>query len=92
MSLHVMWGTNYIYYLCSSYWIIYLDPCTTVSAPDNGSVVLYSDGATTKAMFSCETGSTLKGKSTITCRADGSWDIIEPSCGIKHCTKKSGDG
>ena len=63
------------------YFLFILVPCSTLSRPANAMVALESDGTTTRAVFECKLGSTLKGESTVTCRADGTWDFTEPSCG-----------
>ena len=57
-------------------------PCSTLSTPANATIVLESDGSTTKAVFECDFGSTLKGERTVSCRADGTWDFTEPTCGM----------
>ncbi|KAL4230224.1 Sushi [Mactra antiquata] len=54
--------------------------CSAIGSPDNGVVVLSTDGYTTQASFSCIKSYSLKGSSVLTCRNDGTWDLIEPTC------------
>jgi hypothetical protein len=33
-------------------------------------------------VYSCVTGFTLVGQSVLVCKSDGSWDFVEPTCGM----------
>lgn len=56
--------------------------CSALSSPENGAVILSTDGYTTVASFTCDTDYSMKGSSLLTCRNDGSWDLVQPSCGM----------
>ena len=45
-------------------------------------MVSSTDGATTTALVSCDTGYTISGDNVMSCRTDGTWNISTPSCGM----------
>ncbi|XP_060562325.1 sushi, von Willebrand factor type A, EGF and pentraxin domain-containing protein 1-like [Ruditapes philippinarum] len=55
-------------------------PCSALGSPTGGHVTVQSDGSTTTAVYECYTNYTLNGPSQLTCRSDGSWDFLEPTC------------
>lgn len=40
-----------------------------------------TDGVVSVATFQCEVGYTIQGDDVLTCRDDGTWDLLEPTCG-----------
>ena len=56
--------------------------CQALGVPTGGEVDLSSDGFKTAAKFVCLPGYTLEGQQNLTCKGDGSWDFLPPSCGI----------
>jgi hypothetical protein len=40
-----------------------------------------TDGLSTSAVISCETGYTISGTRTVKCRSDGTWDFSTAVCG-----------
>ena len=56
--------------------------CTTAVNPTGGSVKLQTDGYITKAVYECDVDYSLEGNEILTCRADGTWDLTPPSCGM----------
>ena len=55
--------------------------CETLYPVDNGVINITTDGSTTQATYTCESGFSLKGFSLLTCRSDGAWDFSPPVCG-----------
>ena len=39
-----------------------------------------TDGQQTKAIYSCDSGYSIGGVSVLTCRSDGTWDLLPPVC------------
>lgn len=60
--------------------------CDSLSVPSGGNVTQSTDGFTTKAYFTCMTGYTISGSSTLSCGSDGRWDVQSPSCGGRPAT------
>ncbi|XP_060586067.1 sushi, von Willebrand factor type A, EGF and pentraxin domain-containing protein 1-like [Ruditapes philippinarum] len=56
------------------------EKCPELSEPDSGSLTLTSTGSLTTASFSCLPGYYLKGKFSLTCGTDGTWNDDAPSC------------
>ncbi|XP_078687075.1 uncharacterized protein LOC144919463 isoform X5 [Branchiostoma floridae x Branchiostoma belcheri] len=61
--------------------------CPNLTAPANGAVsptgaVSYPNGVT----FSCDSGYGLTGVATLTCRADGTWSSLPPTCQPGQCS------
>ena len=56
--------------------------CQALGVPTGGEVNLSNDGFKTAAKFVCSPGYTLEGQQNLTCKGDGSWDFLPPSCGI----------
>ncbi|XP_019626709.1 PREDICTED: sushi, von Willebrand factor type A, EGF and pentraxin domain-containing protein 1-like [Branchiostoma belcheri] len=61
--------------------------CPNLTAPANGAVsptgaVSYPNGVT----FSCDSGYGLSGVATLTCRADGTWSSLPPTCQPGQCS------
>ena len=55
--------------------------CQPQQVPTGGDIQFSSDGSITEAAFSCSKGYTLQGVANTTCRSDGSWDYVTPTCG-----------
>ena len=68
-----------LYTICD---LIFSAICTTTANPDGGSVKLQTDGYITKAVYECDVGYSRDGNEILTCRADGTWDLTPPSCGM----------
>lgn len=47
----------------------------------NGHINLTTDGMLTVAKTTCNVGYTMYGADTLSCRTDGGWDYVQPSCG-----------
>lgn len=60
--------------------------CTSKKDPASGRVNVTSDGQTTQAIYSCESGYFLDGGEILLCRPDGIWNGPDPVC-----SKSSGD-
>ncbi|XP_045206696.2 CUB and sushi domain-containing protein 1-like [Mercenaria mercenaria] len=58
------------------------ETCDALSNPTGGTVSLTTSGTVTVADITCQTGYTINGASTLTCRTDGTWDISVPTCGV----------
>ena len=56
--------------------------CQTLGYPDGSNISISSINSVTVATISCSTGYTLNGAKSLTCRSDGSWDFILPTCGM----------
>ncbi|XP_053399292.1 CUB and sushi domain-containing protein 3-like [Mercenaria mercenaria] len=54
--------------------------CVSLNTPSGGSVSIQTDGQITSALFTCQTGYTISGTSTVTCRSDGTWDFTSAAC------------
>ena len=66
---------------CYPFFFCDLVGCQTLDVPDNGNVSVSTESSKTKAVFTCDTGYTLKGASVTICRSDGTWDFAVPTCG-----------
>lgn len=64
----------YCYHFC------YTVSCPTMEAPENGEVVVSSNGSVTIATFSCETDYSLYGNTVLSC-ISGTWEGTAPTCG-----------
>ncbi|WAQ98147.1 SVEP1-like protein [Mya arenaria] len=54
--------------------------CSSLNDPKNGFSDSFNEDNQAKVSFSCDSGYTLIGQSTITCRPDGTWSDDAPSC------------
>lgn len=54
--------------------------CTELTSVTGGSYSTYTTGTMSSAKFSCTSGYSLNGVSTITCGSDGSWNAAQPTC------------
>ncbi|XP_052791551.1 LOW QUALITY PROTEIN: uncharacterized protein LOC128225682 [Mya arenaria] len=54
--------------------------CDSLPSLTGGSLSMVTDGTSTSAMYTCNTGYSLSGTTTLQCRSDGSWDIQPPEC------------
>ena len=59
-----------------------LDKCDDLSDQTDGTVTLSTDNVTTTAVFTCTAGYSLSGSSVVECRPDGSWEFMQPTCGM----------
>ena len=67
--------------------------CETLQNLAGGTVTQTTDGTTTEAIFSCETGYTMTGTPVLACRSDGTWNMSQPLCSKSCCStvkKKAG--
>ena len=55
--------------------------CPTYQSFSNGNINMTVVGGRTEAMFTCDSGCSLNGQSTLTCQSDGTWDFQTPNCG-----------
>lgn len=67
--------------MSSTGFVFYAAKCEDVLAPNDGTLVLYSNGTTTYAEYSCEEGFTISNSEEIMCSQDGTWTMDTPSCG-----------
>jgi hypothetical protein len=56
--------------------------CEDLAEQSNGSITLNSDGISTFATITCDTGYTISGSSVAQCQPDGTWNIEQSICGI----------
>ena len=56
--------------------------CEDLVEQSNGSVAFSSDGVSTFATITCDTGYSISGSSVAECQPDGTWNIEQSSCGI----------
>ena len=54
--------------------------CPTLSNPTNGRVSVPSRAVGSRATYSCNTGYTLSGSSSLTCLSNGAWSGSVPIC------------
>ncbi|XP_060562326.1 CUB and sushi domain-containing protein 3-like, partial [Ruditapes philippinarum] len=54
--------------------------CESLNSPPGGNVSMETDGLSTSAVISCETGYTISGTRTVKCRSDGTWDFSTAVC------------
>ena len=66
---------------CTHSWISISDLCSTLTTIQSGSFDLVSNTTHTRALFTCDIGTTLLGLQEIKCLGDGSWEYVLPSCG-----------
>ena len=55
--------------------------CPTFQSFSNGNINMTVVGGRTEAMFTCDSGCSLNGQSSLTCQSDGTWDFQTPNCG-----------
>ncbi|XP_019862954.1 PREDICTED: CUB and sushi domain-containing protein 3-like, partial [Amphimedon queenslandica] len=58
------------------------DPDTPTNGTRNGTVFTFNS----TVLYSCDTGYTITGASSLTCLSNGSWDASAPSCDIVNCS------
>ena len=58
--------------------------CPDLSDPDSGYVKIDTDGQTSTANFSCDTGYKIVGTDILICQTNGSWSDSSPICGKKE--------
>ncbi|XP_052280448.1 sushi, von Willebrand factor type A, EGF and pentraxin domain-containing protein 1-like [Dreissena polymorpha] len=59
--------------------------CGTFQLPFNGHVSTRSTVYNTTVLFTCDTGYTINGSSTMYCNASGTWSDVAPVCNIVNC-------
>ncbi|WAQ98149.1 SVEP1-like protein [Mya arenaria] len=55
--------------------------CSSLAQPSGGSLIYSTDGTVSTVTVICDVGSTLNGAQYLTCRSDGSWNILPGTCG-----------
>ena len=79
--LHCVYSLGYM--ACTihiKFYIFNIEACDTIQNVAGGTVSLSTDGVMTLASFTCETGYTMSGDSSISCRSDGTWNVSQPLC------------
>ena len=74
---------SYLLICLHDYFIIYfiLAICDTLSVLVGASVEVTFEITESVATYACETGYTINGPSSLSCRSDGTWNTSIPSCG-----------
>lgn len=56
--------------------------CDEIQNPNGSESNMSTNGIQSYKIFSCGSGSSMKGSSTLTCNEDGSWTQNVPECGM----------
>ena len=57
--------------------------CPSLMTSLSGTVNLTTNGTISSATVSCAIGYTVIGEQQLNCLTNGSWDVVEPQCGVK---------
>ena len=60
--------------------------CPSLALPTGGTLHYSTDGSVTQVMVECDLGYTLSGSKELTCRADGTWNLIAGKCSESPCS------
>jgi hypothetical protein len=58
------------------------EKCEDVVTPNDGTIILTSDGTITRAEITCDVGYSITGTVELNCASDGTWSGDMPSCGM----------
>ena len=61
---------------------MFLVTCGSVPPVSDGSVAMETDGVTSTVEFTCDSGYSIKGETSIQCDSNGVWLSAFPECGM----------